>query len=93
MSRDQLVDVATRLIKWINTAPFDPEPLVSLAKPDVAVPIPYPGSTPDYNGLLAVTKQIHDAAIDFKMAIRQMVVDETESSVVMLLNCTGVHAG
>jgi hypothetical protein len=93
MSRDQLINVATGLVQWINTTPFDPEALASLVKTDVSVPIPYPGSTPDYNGLLAVTEKIHEASPDFKMSVRQIVVDEAESRVVMLLGSSGTHAG
>jgi hypothetical protein len=93
MSRQQLIDVATGLINWINTTPFDPAPLANVTAIDVSVPIPYPGATPDYNGLLATTKQIHEASPDFNMAIRQIVVDEAESRVVLFLNCTGTHVG
>jgi hypothetical protein len=92
MSRAQLLDVATRLIQWINTASADASSLATIAKQDVVVPIPYPGSTPDFQGLVAVTEKIHGASPDFNMAITDSIIDET-GKVVLKLNCTGTQAG
>ena len=66
---------------------------IGIVKQDVVVPIPYPGSTPDFAGLVEVTKKIHGASPDFNMAIRDSIVDDTDSKVVLKLNCTGTQTG
>ena len=93
MSRDQLLSAATAMIDWINHTPFDASGLAKVTAQNVAVPIPYPGSTPDYQGLLATTEQIHSASPDFHMAILERIVDEAEGRVVLKLNTTGTHVG
>ena len=93
MGREQLLDVTTRMIAWINTAQVDAGTLATIASPDVAVPIPYPGSTPDFDGLVDVTNRSHKAFPDFNMAIKDQIVDEKESRVVLLLNVTGTQVG
>ena len=92
MSRAQFLDAATRLIQWINTSSVDASALAKIVKEDVVVPIPYPGSTPDFQGLVAVTEKIHSASPDFNMAITDSIVDDT-GKVVVQLNCTGTQAG
>jgi len=92
MSRAKFLDVATRVIQWISTTPVDVSDLEKILKRDVVVPIPYPGSTPDFQGLVATTEKIHGASPDFKMAITDSIVDET-GKVVLLLNCTGTQTG
>lgn len=93
MSREQLLDVTNRLIAWINTTQVDLDALATIAAKDVVVPIPYPGSTPDYDGLVTVTQKIHEASPDFKMTFKESIVDETEKRVVFLLQCSGTQAG
>lgn len=93
MSRAQLLDTASRLIAWINTKSVDPSSLSKIVIQNVVVPIPYPGSTPDLAGLVATTEKIHGASPDFNMAIRDSIVDEIDSKVVLKLNVTGTQAG
>jgi hypothetical protein len=93
MSSTQLLDVATRMIAWINTIVVDVSVLDQIMIKDVVVPIPYPGSTPDFAGLVATTEKIHQASPDFNMAIRDSIVDDTNNKVVLLLNCTGTQSG
>jgi len=81
------------MIAWINTANVDAASLSSICATDIAVPIPYPGSTPDYDGLVSVTNKSHVAFPDFNMAIKDQIVDEKESQVVLLLNVTGTQVG
>lgn len=92
MNRAQLLDVATRMIGWINTTPMDKSKLAGVLAEDVVIPIPYPGSTPDFAGLVGVVDKIHGASPDFKMEIRESIVDETDNKVVLLLNTTGTQA-
>ena len=92
MSRANLLDVATRMIEWINTTAVDVSSLEKIVKKDVVVPIPYPGSTPDFQGLVDVTEKIHVASPDFKMTITDSIVDET-GKVVLKTNCTGTQTG
>ena len=93
MSRQQLLDTTSRMIAWINTADADPESLAIICTKDIAVPIPYPGSTPDFDGLVNVTKGSHTAFPDFKMVIKDQIVDEMNSRVVLQLNVTGTQMG
>ena len=91
MSRQKLIDIATRYIEIISTKPLDTAAFSEVVASDVKVPIPYPGSTPDYAGVLAITQAGHAAAPDFKVSIRQVVVDDVASYVVVLANVTGTH--
>jgi hypothetical protein len=93
MNREQLLDVANRLIAWINATQFDPEALATIAAKNVVVPIPYPGSTPDYAGVLAIIKKTHEAASEYKLELKDSIVDEKESKVVVLVQCTGIQTG
>jgi hypothetical protein len=91
MNREKLIQVATNLIEWTNSKPLTATAFATIVSPQLKVPIPYPGQSPDYEGLLALTQAAHVAAPDFKMTIKDTVVDETTSTVVLLLNITGTH--
>lgn len=91
MNREKLIQVATNLIAWTNSKPVTATAFARIVSPQLKVPIPYPGQSPDYEGLLALTQAAHVAAPDFKMIIKDTVVDETTSTVVLLLNITGTH--
>lgn len=93
MSRAQLAEVATKFIGWTNTKPLDQETLSTIVSKDVVVPIPYPGATPNYDGLFALASAAHAAAEGFNMTIKNMVVDEEASTVVLLINIKGKHVG
>jgi len=92
-SRSRLAQAATDLITWINIKEVNPSTLAELCTPDIAVPLPYPGSTPDMAGLVAVTNKIHGAAPDWKMSLQTMVVDQTEGRVVCLCRSQGTQEG
>ena len=92
-SRSRLAQAATDLIAWINIKEVNPSTLAELCTPDIAVPLPYPGSTPDMAGLVAVTNKIHGAAPDWKMSLQTMVVDQTEGRVVCLCRSQGTQEG
>jgi hypothetical protein len=91
MNREKLIEVATKLIAWTNNKPLTATAFATIVSPQLKVPIPYPGQSPDYEGLLALTQAAHVAAPDFKMTIKDTVVDEVTSTVVLLLNITGTH--
>jgi len=93
MSRAQLLETVSSMIAWINTKNVDPASLAAIVDQNVVVPIPYPGNTPDFAGLLSVTENIHKASPDFNMAICDSIVDETDHKVVLKLNNTGTQAG
>jgi len=92
-SRTRLAQAATDLIAWINIKEVNPSTLAELCTPDIAVPLPYPGSTPDMAGLVAVTNKIHVASPDWKMSLQTMVVDQTEGRVVCLCRSQGTQEG
>src|SRR6202035_4111237 len=76
--RQQLAQAAKDLIVWINTKEVNPSTLTNICSADVVVPIPYPGSTPDLDGLVGVTTKIHGASPDWSMTLQKMVIDQTE---------------
>jgi hypothetical protein len=72
----------------------DAASLLSMCANEIVVPIPYPGSTPDFDGLISVTNNSHIAFPDFKMTAKDEIVDEKQSRVVLFLNIvTGTQAG
>jgi hypothetical protein len=93
MGREQLLDVTSRLVAWINTAKVDAASLLTMCAKEIVVPIAYPGSTPDFDGLISVTNNSHIAFPDFKMTVKDEIIDDKESRVVLLLNVTGTQAG
>jgi hypothetical protein len=93
MSREQLLDIVTRYVHFINTSKPEASVLSTIAAENVVVPIPYPGSTPDFQGLMSTTTKVHAASPDFKMSLLDSIVDEKESKVVLLLNASGTHEG
>jgi len=93
MNRDKLAQVATKYVNWINTTPIDREIYTQIASKEIVVPIPYPGSTPNFEGLLAIAAAAHAAAEGFHMSIKTMIIDEEQSTVALLINVTGKHVG
>lgn len=64
-----------------------------LVASDVIVPIPYPGCTPDWAGLMAISKKLRALSPDSKTTLVHSVIDEVESKFVLLLRRTGTHKG
>jgi len=93
MSRTQLTAISAQLLEWINTPSADPTALATICNESIKVPIPYPGSTPDFDGLVQVTKKVHEASPDWKMTLLETVIDETENKVVALCRSTGTQVG
>lgn len=93
MNRDQLLDRYTRLLQWINTTPVDESALSSLVAPDIVVPLPYPGATPDYAGLITTTTKVHESQAGWKMELVHATVDDVQCVVIGLLKVSGVHVG
>jgi hypothetical protein len=93
MSRAQLAETATNFLNWINSPELDPAVLATIVSKDVKIPIPYPGAAPTYDGLLAIANAAHAAAEGFHMTLKNMVIDEEASTVVLLINITGKHVG
>lgn len=91
--RTKLAQAATNLIAWINTKAVNPATLTEICTPDVVVPIPYPGSTPDLAGLVGITEKIHGASPDWTMTLTKMVIDQAEGQVVCLCRSQGTQAG
>ena len=91
--RTKLEQAAKDLIAWINTNEVNPDTLTDICTADVVVPIPYPGSTPDLAGLVAVTEKIHGASPDWSMTLQKMVIDQPQGRVVCLCRSEGTQAG
>jgi hypothetical protein len=91
--RQKLAQAAKDLIAWINTKEVNPSTLTNICSADVVVPIPYPGSTPDLDGLVGVTTKIHGASPDWSMTLQKMVIDQDEGRVVCLCRSEGTQAG
>lgn len=93
MSRAQLVAITAKLLEWFNTPSADPTALATICTESINVPIPYPGSTPDFDGIIQVTKKVHEGFPGFKMTLLETVIDETEHKVVGLCRTTGTQVG
>jgi hypothetical protein len=91
MNRHQYLDIANRLIGYVNSG--DPASFHEIVAPDVVVPTPYPGTTPDAAGLMSVVKTLHKISPDYKCVLIEAAVDELESKVVVLLSSSGTHDG
>jgi len=92
MDRAQLLNVATRLLDWLNSPP-NIEGLDGLVSPDIVFPNPYPGREQGLEGLITVMVKTHKASPDVKMTPIDTTVDETESNVIFQIECTGTHLG
>jgi len=92
MDRAQLLNIASRLLEWLN-APPNLDALHGLVSPDIIFPNPYPNRYQGVEGLILVMEKTHKASSDVKMTIIDTTVDETEKSVVFQIECTGTHEG
>jgi len=93
MSREQLLDISSKFLAWVNTPGADPADLKSVAADDLVLKIPYPGQTPDLSGFVEHTKMAYAAASDFKLTLLKAVVDEVECTVVHFVECSGTQDG
>jgi len=92
-TRDQLLNISSRYLKWANSPNVDPTELKSIVADDVLLKIAYPGHTADHAGLIGRQQSARLASPDFKLTLLQGVVDETESTVVQFLELSGTHQG
>lgn|SRR5438477_4982012 len=92
MDRKQLLDVVNRFFEWTRTKPVDAAAVASILSKDVIVRIPYPGCSPNFDGIVALTAKGHEASPDFEIKIRDTVVDVQASTVVALVQVIGTHS-
>ena len=92
MDRAQLLNIASRLLEWLN-APPNLDALHGLVSPDIIFPNPYPHRYQGIEGLILVMEKTHKASSDVKMTVIDTTVDETEMNVVLQTECTGTHEG
>jgi hypothetical protein len=93
MSREKLLDIASKLLGWVNAHSSDPAELKSIVADDLVVTIPIPGQTPDLAGFLGYQKMACKASSDFKLTLLKAVADEVECTVVHFLEISGTHEG
>lgn len=93
LTREQLLDFATRYTAWLNKNPSDEETLSKLVSRDVSIPLPYPGSTPTFDGSLKLMRDLHSASPDIAFKIVDTCIDEVQSSITVITSVTGTHAG
>jgi hypothetical protein len=93
MSREQLLDCATRFLAWMNAPTVDHSAFTQNTSLDIVVPNPYPGRSQDGAGLLALIEKMHHASSDVQLAPLKTLIDETEHTVVFLLRSSGTHDG
>ena len=91
MSREKLLDIASKLLGWVNAHSSDPAELKSIVADDLVITMPVPGQTPDLAGFLEYQKTACKASSDFKLTLLKAVADEVESTVVHFLEITGTH--
>lgn len=93
MSRQQLIDISEKAFNWASSHSKDPAQLSLCVAEDVAWLTPLPGTTPDFAGILAYQQTNTSGSSDFKMTLRNVIVDEIESRVVHFMEITGTHDG
>ena len=93
MSREQLLDISARFFDWVTSHSKDPAVLATIVAQDVVLVTPFPGTTPDFSGLVAHQQKATTGSSDFKLNIKHVVVDEVQSTVVHFLEVTGTHDG
>ena len=93
MSREQLLDISSRFLTWINSRDENPSALSAIVAKDVVLRIPFQGATPDLAGLLAQQKKANAASSDFKVTLLEAIVDEIKSTVVHFIEISGTHEG
>jgi hypothetical protein len=93
MSREQLLDISARFLNWVKSHAKDASELASVVAEDVVVLTPFPGTTPDFQGLLAHQQKANIGSSDFKINIKYAIVDEVQSAVIHFLEVTGTHDG
>lgn len=93
MSREQLLDISARFLDWVSSHGKDPSELATMVAKDVVVLTPFPGTTPDFPGLLAHQQKATIGSSDFKLTLKEAIVDEVKSTVVQFLEVAGTHDG
>src|SRR5579859_5360942 len=93
MSREQLLQVATDFMAYVNNPTPDPAEFERLISPDIVIPLPYPQTPPTYDGFKEHLIKLHQATSDFKCTILDTAVDVTDNKVVMYIRSEGKHTG
>jgi len=93
MNREKLLDFAARYVAWVNKNPSDEETLSTLMSRHISIPLPYPGTTPTFDGCVKFMQDLRAASPDISFKILDTCVDEVQSSITMILGVTGTHEG
>jgi len=93
MSREQLLGISAGFLNWVSCHGKDPSELATVVAKDVVVLTPFPGTTPDFAGLLAHQQKANVGSSDFKLTVKDAIADEAKSTVVHFLEVTGTHDG
>ena len=90
MTREKLLEIAHRYTDWYRKGESR-EALAEIVAPDVKVHIPPMGLTADYAGLLGQHANVHSATKNLEIAVVEISVDESNSTVSQVWEFTGHH--
>jgi hypothetical protein len=93
MTREKLIEIARRYTEWRMSADTSSEALAAIVAPDVVLHVPLMGVSPDFAGLLAHHARVHVASNDMHLSVTKVSIDEAESTVTQVWDCTGHHTG
>jgi len=93
MTREQLLEISERFFNWVSSHSKDQSELAEVVAKDVVVLTPFPGTTPDFAGLLQHQQKANVGSSDFTLTIKTVVAYEVNSTVVHFIEVTGTHDG
>jgi len=96
MDRTQLLAQVAAYVECQNSPTPESDTLSKIMSKEVSLPYPSPGvplPTTGFNGIAEITKTARKAFPDYKLEVKQTVIDTEECRVVVLLQVTGTHTG
>ena len=91
--REKLLDIANRFNTWFSSHDTSPSLLESIVSRQVIVHVPFPGLSPDFEGLVEQYKRTITATKDVQITVKTDVVDEDNSLVAQFFEATGTQTG
>src|SRR5579859_7072376 len=92
MKREELLDIATRYLAYINDPIKLADDLPLILSKDATVKISYPGMKPGCEGFKEFREMTYKENPEMTFTATQMLADEEQCCIAMLLKCTGTVA-
>lgn len=92
-NREKLLAIANRFNAWFSSHDTNPSVLEAIVSRQVVLHIPFPGLSPDFDGLVEQYKRTITATKDVQVNVKADVVDEDNSLVAQFFEATGTQTG